>query len=702
VPKKKSLEEERREQRKAASLESQNMLTRIFVGKGRLRGNYYLVCDKNGTTAGLVITLQARDKKGAIATAKGRQLKQGGLKYSKGVVLFREKGGRLVFQHRSGRLTASTLKKAFKKILIQEYGITILKKAFVSFKDDAAKKKGASTGDASAQTGASDEEAVDSQTTNFTIRRADLNLTESTEKRLLSEMKKDPDLAALFNDDSTLPERLAEANTTLNKTFFNATIELAVDMADYWWGDPKKKGWKPPPLQFPTLEDFKSRSRSEASKSSYIEQERFSQEKMDAMWADVKSQPAFYKEHYNITDRQSLEQHWSDRKTTQGLDKLWKEWTSDTALSKRWAKISPRDTGQKRKLPKITEKPPQLLAEIRSMSDNLKMLDNFKTLNRKRLRKLIRYIGAYGEATGKLSNEMVQVREAAIQRRKNFQRVERIKLVVDENRIPYNQAEEAYLTQLYVDAARAQMRLKHITEDLFPKNDSKYEVKVPGAHHIKGTERARVKAQENEEGSDSNFATLGDLARGSIYFNSLEDIVDGMKTFIRGLPAESIIPKFKNRFAKGNHYRDIIITITLDNNHVTEMQFHSKAIADIKSHGATVSAPADQKKLQNAVKAIRKLRAEPPLDTRDILTQIETGTDWGLSGHDFYNITRWISQLKGTESIITMISSVGDQMYDDAFEAAKIGLDQKKIKALEELTLETVQSWRSKTRSRTT
>ena len=470
----------------------------------------------------------------------------------------------------------------------------------------------------------------------------------------------------------------------------DATVALAVNLANRWWGNPKKKGWQPPPLQIPTLDNFKARSRSRASKEAYIEQERFSKRKMQAMWADVLRHPEFYRNSFGITDERSLEEYWSKRKTTEDLEALWRNWTSDDALAKRWATLS----GQEPEAPKINKSSSELLQEIRDMSDDLRMVVKFKKLSRQRLQELIRYIDAYEEASGPLSEELSQVRKVATQRQQNFQRVARIKDIVDESRIPYGEAHEAYLTQLYVDAARAQLRLKNLTEAHFPKNDSKYEVKVAGADSIKGTARARTKAKENAEGNKSNFSSLTDIARGSIYFNSLQDIVGGMKKFIENLPPQCIIPKFKNRFAGGNHYRDILITITLDNNHLTEMQFHSKAIADIKSDGITLSSLDVQRRLQEAVTEIRQLPAAPPLDTQAILTKIEAGTDWLISGHDLYNITRWIGELKGTNDIKGKISSVSNQMYDDAYERATRSLNAAQIKELEGLTMETVQSWR--------
>ena len=277
--------------------------------------------------------------------------------------------------------------------------------------------------------------------------------------------------------------------------------------------------------------------------------------------------------------------------------------------------------------------------------------------------------------------------------------------------------QEEYLFQLYADAAKAQLRLGALGNGLVeslskldPPVDC--EASIPPASALKGMGRARIKAKQNDQTEDqADFSTLGDLARGSIIFNSIDQILQGVRAFIEGLPVNSIIPKFKNRFAEkkadDTHYRDIIMTCTLDNGHITEMQFHSKDIIDIKNEGAVVS-PANRSVLKEKVAAIDRIvktgATKEPGDTVHILENIRTSDvaadeNWKLSGHDYYNITRWIGSVKNEavadecSKIAKAIDAIADNMYDEAFAAASSGKEAAAISELERLTPDTARGW---------
>ena len=60
-------------------------LKKIRASKGKLQGNYYYAGSNDGRTAGLVVTLSIRDKKGMMAFATGKPIRKeiSGAKFSR-------------------------------------------------------------------------------------------------------------------------------------------------------------------------------------------------------------------------------------------------------------------------------------------------------------------------------------------------------------------------------------------------------------------------------------------------------------------------------------------------------------------------------------------------------------------------------------------------------------------------------------------
>jgi len=119
---------------------------------------------------------------------------------------------------------------------------------------------------------------------------------------------------------------------------------------------------------------------------------------------------------------------------------------------------------------------------------------------------------------------------------------------------------------------------------------------------IKKFERAWEKLEKdytNKEG-ERDVLRLIDLCRGSIYYDSVEDLVKG----IEALPNAGItIIKGKNKFSKpeATGYRDFNFSIKMDG-FICELQMHVKAITDIKP--AMHKHYEDQSKLESKAKTL--------------------------------------------------------------------------------------------------
>ncbi|MGC6507328.1 MAG: hypothetical protein ACON4U_02885 [Myxococcota bacterium] len=333
-----------------------------------------------------------------------------------------------------------------------------------------------------------------------------------------------------------------------------------------------------------------------------------------------------------------------------------------------------------------------------------KLNKKFDKLNAKQLNELIHRIRNYHTQIGYKPAFTSELIDKADNKLASFQRIK----ALEKKGISYDQATEEYFRNLYKDAAKAQLRLSNLLDNVHSQiGADKCDAMAPPVHKIKGTDRARVKAGQNSAvAGESDFSTLGDLARGSLVFNKVKDIIPGIQKFIGLLPVGCVIPKFKNRFAVKksgeSHYRDIIMTMTLDNGHITEMQFHSKDVIEAKSDG-TLVPEANRPKITEAITAIDKLVADGittvPKDTIEIIANIKD-QKWKLSGHDFYNITRWIDAIDGSQAVLTRcknisgkLSSAANEMYDEAFNSATDGTSADALNTLQTLDVDTVRSW---------
>ncbi|MFT5681486.1 MAG: hypothetical protein ACI8RZ_002392 [Myxococcota bacterium] len=153
--------------------EARTALRKILASKGRLQGNFYYVGTTTGSEAALVVTLTARDPKGAKAVAGGKELRQElkGAKYARGTVL--AEGSKLYFSPSAGTATKDHMKLGFKKKLGDEKGFNFIKKALFR----------------------SGDETTSSAPETATTESADTS---------------DIDLSELFDDGMTLAQRAAE------------------------------------------------------------------------------------------------------------------------------------------------------------------------------------------------------------------------------------------------------------------------------------------------------------------------------------------------------------------------------------------------------------------------------------------------------------------------------------------------------------
>ena len=100
---------------KELSAETFKSLKKVLSSRGRLQGNFYFTGDTKGKTAGLIVTLTARDPKGSKAINKGKKLRKAitSSKFARGIVMGR--GAKLFFELHSGTANPSHMKIGFKK-----------------------------------------------------------------------------------------------------------------------------------------------------------------------------------------------------------------------------------------------------------------------------------------------------------------------------------------------------------------------------------------------------------------------------------------------------------------------------------------------------------------------------------------------------------------------------------------------------------
>ncbi|MDG1483944.1 MAG: hypothetical protein P8R54_30415 [Myxococcota bacterium] len=98
----------------AAHAEAGRSLKKVVASKGKLQGNLYFAGDGKAS-AGVAITLTARDPKGQKVLAGGKSIRKQikGAKFGRGTVIM--DGGKLVIELSAGTATAAMLKKAFKE-----------------------------------------------------------------------------------------------------------------------------------------------------------------------------------------------------------------------------------------------------------------------------------------------------------------------------------------------------------------------------------------------------------------------------------------------------------------------------------------------------------------------------------------------------------------------------------------------------------
>lgn len=118
------------------TLNARAPLKKILAARGKLKGNFYFAGDTRGKSAGIVVTLAARDPKGSRVMTQGKALRKHipGAKFGRGLVL--SKGGKLIFELHAGTASRDHIKLAFRKSLGKMDGLTFLRKAALTTPDD--------------------------------------------------------------------------------------------------------------------------------------------------------------------------------------------------------------------------------------------------------------------------------------------------------------------------------------------------------------------------------------------------------------------------------------------------------------------------------------------------------------------------------------------------------------------------------------
>lgn len=100
---------------KQSATEALKSLKKVIASRGRLQGNFYYAGHPKGETAGIAITLSARDPKGSKVIAQGKKLRKAidNAKFVSGTVGV--KGSKLVFTLHGGNGTRDHMKNGFKR-----------------------------------------------------------------------------------------------------------------------------------------------------------------------------------------------------------------------------------------------------------------------------------------------------------------------------------------------------------------------------------------------------------------------------------------------------------------------------------------------------------------------------------------------------------------------------------------------------------
>ncbi|MEL6343746.1 MAG: hypothetical protein AAFV53_11485 [Myxococcota bacterium] len=114
-----------------AAKDAAGVLKKIKAAKGKLKGNFYYAGDTRGASAGIVVTLLARDPKGSKASSMGKGVRKEikGAKFARGTVGM--KGSKLLFEVFAGSASPGHMKAGFKKAISELDGLEHLKKALV-------------------------------------------------------------------------------------------------------------------------------------------------------------------------------------------------------------------------------------------------------------------------------------------------------------------------------------------------------------------------------------------------------------------------------------------------------------------------------------------------------------------------------------------------------------------------------------------
>lgn len=184
--------------------ESVPYLKKIIISKGQLQGNFYYAGVTKGTNAGIVITLTARDPKGAKVTSQGKKLRLAipGAKFARGIIT--TKGSKLQFVIHTGNATKGNMKLGFKKAFADKNVAdlkSLLRRSIITVPGDDA----------------STEEVVDSSAT---INEVEVSSSESADLAELLELQGDlaernEELAESFLSVEAAQSELQEILTTI-------------------------------------------------------------------------------------------------------------------------------------------------------------------------------------------------------------------------------------------------------------------------------------------------------------------------------------------------------------------------------------------------------------------------------------------------------------------------------------------------------
>jgi hypothetical protein len=227
---------------------------------------------------------------------------------------------------------------------------------------------------------------------------------------------------------------------------------------------------------------------------------------------------------------------------------------------------------------------------------------------------------------------------------------------------------------------------------------------------LKGT--GRIDEKVGKYGGD--FTMFTDVARSSLVFNKPKDLVKSAVNIRKVLGKYNIkVVGLKNRFKTPtpSGYMDILVNLLIPiqgGKHNTELQLHLKGMHDAKQAQTSISASA-YAELKASAEQLRGLHndkgeAEAFQFNDKAMGNIATitggeGVD-GLSGHDLYNVSRYLNEnheklagaggnlmginLKETAELWDRIAK--NEIYDPAAEGVLDGSSESDMKALKAIS----------------